>query len=169
MGGSTRLADPVAVFSGEADLTGDASGGNLSHTFQATPGQERKYVYLIDWATVHTNLTTAGALAIRVFHHHELANITLDNRRVAAFETLQTALGFQHDEAGKLAFLNAFPVWWRRDFGGTDFERAIISQTLEANVDGSLNQFRVGGRVFDARILSSPDFWHLFAGGLPRR
>jgi len=164
-----RLADPVAIFSGEADVTGDASGGNLAHTFTITSGLERKYVYLIDWASFHTNLTTGGALDMVVYHHHELANITLNQRRVASFETIAIALGFGHEEAGKIGFLNAFPIWWRREFGGTDIERALLTQRVEANVDLSVNAFRIGGRVFDARILASPDFWHLFAGGLPRR
>lgn len=169
VGGSSRLAEPVAIFSGEADVTGDATAGNLAHTFTIRAGNERRYVYLIDYASFHTNLTTAGAKNLRIFQHHELANIALDGRRVAAWETFQSGLGFQHEEQGLWDFLHAFPIWWKRDFGGTDLERALLETRVEANVDTSINTFRIAGRVFDARILASPDFWHLFPGGLPRR
>jgi len=162
-----RLADPLGVWGGEASITGDAGAGSLGHRFTVNPGDERRFVFLIDNVVALKDTATAGGdILVRVQHHHELANQTLSNERftVGATRVVGTHV-FTSSEIDR--WLKLWPVWWRRDFGGTVAERELVRVTWGTNVNGDVHSIRAFGRFYDARILSSRDFWTLFPSTQP--
>lgn len=156
----TRLGEPLGVFGGEANLTGDASGSTLEHGFMIPAGDEQRMVLVVDWAQTETDTAAVspGDLRVAILHHHELANVTLENTRATSFAVRQPGNIFTYELSPFPQWARAMPVWWRRDLGGTDGERMFVRFTLN-NINLQVYRFRIGGRFFDARILASPD-WH---------
>jgi len=167
VGVPARMADPLGVWSGEAQVTGDAGGGTLGHRFTVPSGGEQRFVFVIDHVMTSKDSATAGGdILIRVQHHHELANQTLDNSRLTVGPTRVVATHvFQASDVDR--WLKTYPVWWRRDFGGTVAERELVRITWGTNVDGDVHEIRASGRFYDARILASRDFWTLFPSTQP--
>lgn len=160
------MSHPVSLWGAEANVTGDATGGAVSHAFMVPTGEELQHVYSIDWVAFATDtIVDPGAMRIEIRHHHELANVALDNeRRLAVPIALVDTSWVMTANANLQPFLRAMPMWWRRNLGGTDGERTFLIMILANNNLAQLYQFRAGGRVYDARILAAPDFWEL----LPR-
>lgn len=158
-----RLGDPLGRIGGEAALTGDATGNTANLHFTIPAGHERRFIYVVDW--VHATCGgDAGNLRIDVLNHASLANVTLSNTRstIAPSATSTGSFGIEAHLMGP--WLRAHPIWWDRDFGGTDSERAFLTLAFTTNVDLAAYAFRMGGRFFDARILASKDFHRIFPG-----
>lgn len=164
VGGRFRMSHPQSMWSAEANVTGDATGGPVQHSFMVPTGEELQHVYVIDWAAFLTDtVADPGAMRIEIRHHHELANATLDNERRLFLPTGLSSTNWSITANANLQpFLRAMPIWWRRDLGGTNGERAFLNMLLSTNNLAQVYQFRAGGRVYDARILAAPDFWELF-------
>lgn len=161
-----RIGDPLGVFGGESNVLGDATGGSLTLAFMVPnfPNPlELARVYVIDWVSAEADdLVDFGALRVAVVHHHELANVTLDNTRTHIVPADLTAVVRVAQTADLQRWLSAMPVWWRRDLGGTDGERMFVRLSVGVNNLGQTIRFRVGGRYYDARVLATRDFWGLF-------
>lgn len=162
-GMNARLGTPEAIFGGEANATGDATGGVIIHGFVLPTGLELDYVLVVDTVSFETDTAvgTPDRGRVSIVHHHELANQTLENTRTTFVELLGSGTTFLIDGAALTKWLRAFPIWWRRDLGGTQGER-LISRLSADNIDLQVYRFRIMGRVYDARVLASPDFWRLF-------
>ena len=170
VGHPLKLADPMGVWTGEANVTGDASGGVIGHSFVVPTDAERRFVFTIDWVTMVTDTAVDPGNALIVVHqHHELANVTLDDERRAIVDTLLTAANFTAQFHLLTDWLSRHPIWWRRDFGGTQAERRLLQLVFGTNNNTQIIQPRAGGRFFDARILASPDFARLLPGGVTSR
>lgn len=167
VGSHARVGDPLGIWGGQADITGDASGGHLEHGFMAPDGSERRHVYVVDYASVSTGGgADPGNCEFGIRFHHELANVTLDDIKHTVVDTLLAgtirvaAIGLEE------SFLRSWPIYWRRDLGQSDVEQEFTFMRLETNVNLQVVRYRAGGRFFDARVLSSRDFWELFPGGV---
>lgn len=165
VGAPLSLADPLGIWSGEANVTGDLTGGIIEHGFMADDGNQLKYVYLTDWLSLLTDTTVdPGEAFARIVHHHELANITLDNNRFTTVPTRQSRTNRIAEMHTLTEWLHAAPVYWRRETANVDAQRMIVALGFLTNNNGQISQPRAGGRFWDARILSSPAFWRVFGG-----
>ena len=147
------------------NATGDASGGLVEMTFHASPGDQRKFVYVVDWVSLITDLASAnGPAFVRIDHHHELPNVTLDMARFIPAAVTNTRGSNEMADMSQLGpWLRAFPIWWRQNLEvATDIQRSIVIAGFDVNVDTIVYQFRAAGRYYDSRILASRDFWKLF-------
>jgi len=165
--GGASLIDPVAIWSGEANVTGDASGDPLEHSFQIPDGDQRKFVLVIDSISgITSTAVDPGNWRVEVQHRHELANIALDNSRFISGLTRSTSGNQVIESTSNLtAWLRSYPIWWRRLFANVDAERAFLTVGFTTNNNTQVYQIRAMGRAFDARILASPVFWELFRSG----
>jgi len=167
VGNSARLADPVAIWAGEESPVGDGSGGTIGHRFTVPSGLEQRFVFTVDTVTLFTDTATGiGDVLCTITHHHELANQAESNTRVTTLPT-RTISTVQAQVSDISRWLKEFPVWWRRDLGGTAGEREIVRMSAGTNVNLTNYFVRAAGRVYDARILASRDFWTLFPSTQP--
>lgn len=158
-----RLADPVGIWTGQADVTGDATGTFVALAWDVDATSTRRFVYVIDTMSVTaTTASDVGNCRVTVRNRMALANVNLDATREAVVDFAVADGDRQVADFHLLKdFMRSFPIFWQRDFGGVQIVRTVIQN----NIDTVVYTFRIGGRFWDARILGSRDFQALWRPG----
>lgn len=172
LGNPGSLGEPLGQVVGEAEVTGDASGGAVTVTFNPqnptdTPtldDQRREHVYFIDALDVVAT-SNPGNASIQAFSHGDRSNTALLSRH-----RYTTVVDFLDNGSG--LFLPDRPIWpierQRAPFFWQPQELAVgANQWVEfkfgVNTLNTTYLCRLIGRFYDRQILGNRGFGRLIS------
>lgn len=171
-GNPGSVGEPLGLWVGTADQTGDASGGIVQLSFVPqnpadTPtltDRRRQYVYFIDGATMFVN-SDPGVLMAEVQMHTFRPNAAIGPpiRMPIARNALQGSTN-QFSPDGDLlpAGSNRWPIFWdSQELASTN--NIIVVLVALTNTDTSIYRSRAWGRFYDRQVLSNRAFGRLIS------
>lgn len=173
-GNPASLGEPLGLWSGEADVTGDASGGFVQVSFQPqnptlTPtliDQRREFCYFIDGAGIQSSVDP-GNMSVHVFMHMARSNAALDIRPFHAISFPALANGQQFNPSGDLLTeaIKRMPIFWdTQELASTaQIANSIMFLQLENNVNLAVSRFRAYGRYYDRQVVTNRSFGRLIS------
>jgi len=171
-GNPGSVGEPLGLFSGQADQTGDASGGFVQLSFVPqnptdTPtldDHREEYVYFIEGAVMLAN-TDPGVLMAEVRMHMARANqaLTPPYRHPIARNALQGETNIFAPDGDMLPQgIRRWPIFWdTQELAGTD--NIIVFLAALTNTLATIYRSRVWGRYYSRQILSNRAFGRLVA------
>ena len=171
LGNPGSVGEPLGQVVGEADVTGDATGGTVILTFNPqnptdTPGlsdQRREHIYFIDDLNL---VCTAdpGFVSAQAFSHGDRANTALATRHryTRVSDYLSNGSLFLPEDPLWSPELARAPFFWRPQelLGGFN---TWIQFQCTANVDAATYVFRLIGRYYDKSVLANRGFGRLIS------
>lgn len=170
-GNPASLGEPLGLFNGQALLTGDATGGQVSVSFVCqnptdTPtlsDHRRRYVYFIDAAAMQAN-GDQGNVSFQIQCHMARANSVA----AAPFFTGQSSptifdgLNFFPSSPLVGPQTTRMPIFWDTQELATN-QDIMFTLRAENNVNLTAYSYRVYGRYYDRQLLANRSFGRLVA------
>lgn len=170
-GNPGSLGEPLGLWVGEADVTGDASGGFIEVAFEPQnptetpllPDQRRQYVYFVDGVSMQAN-SDPGNFWVSIDMHMARSNIALAERfryRVAV-DTLAAGGSFVPSRPMLDSHVPRIPIFWdpQELAAGSDI---IVNLRAEVNTLATIYNMRAYGRYYDRQVLSNRAFGRLIS------
>jgi len=169
-GNPASVGEPLGLFHGQAQLTGDVTGTQVSVSFELqnpslTPtlsDQRREYVLFIDGVEM-TSDADAGNWSVRGAMHLARSNVALAPVQMRRAGTVMVDNGssvFIPDEVLWPAEWQRMPIFWDTQelaVGQQDF----LTLQFENNVNNQVYDFACYGRYYDRQLLSNRSFGRL--------
>lgn len=170
-GNPGSVGEPLGIWAGESNVTGDATGGAVDVDFEPqnpalTPtlaDQRRQYVYFIDDAMIIVD-SNPGQLSAQVSPHWARANSAIGARfRGVISRDALTTDGNLFAPIGLLVpDSSRTPIFWdTQELAGANNQ--IVRLTAENNVLAADYEFRAWGRYYDRQVLSNRAFGRLIS------
>lgn len=170
-GNPGSLGEPLGIWSGAADVAGDATGGFVSISFEPrnpvlTPTLDdarRQYVYFADGVSIVVpSSLDVGFMSASYETHWARANvaITLGSRWIMSAQSINignTRTSLQPLHAPEIS---RFPMYWDpQDLDGV--ENRMVTLRIQTNDILALYQGKAWGRYYDRQILANRAFSRL--------
>jgi len=171
-GNPGSLGEPLGLWGGQAEVTGDATGGFVLLNFVPrnpvdTPtlvDARRQYVYFVDGLQITTN-TTPGNVEARIRMHMARSNqaLTPPFEHVVIRTSLQSETNFFGPSAPLMDdYMTRTPIFWdTQELASTESDLVILNAQTNTNL--TLYNFKAYGRYYDRQILSNRAFGRLIA------
>lgn len=170
-GNPASLGEPLGLWAGDADVTGNASGGTVvvawvpENPVDVAGGEDhrRRYVYFVDGIMAECSADMGNVQAV-VEMHMARANVALPTRfqhRITR-ATLATGAAFVPDGELIDPFTHRMPIFWDTQEleSGT---RILVDLIIETNVLAATYRLRCYGRYYDRQLLFNRSFGRLVA------
>ena len=171
-GNPGSLGEPLGLWTGRTNVTGDASGGFIQVRFEpqnptTTPtldDQRRQYVWFIDAAGIISDAAGAGNMMSRIQTHWARPNSALSNPLDMPKNVDSVSDGQNNAPIEPLipAAWQRIPIFWDTQelaAGGN----TLLELQVENNVDLANYTFSAYGRYYDRQILSNRGFGRLIS------
>ncbi len=171
-GNPGSLGEPLGLWLGEAQLTGDATGGFVALAFEPqlpprTPiDARRQFVYFTDGVDLQVLAPEdAGNVSCEYFAHWARANAALNFRFHPRMASRLTLVNGVWSPATPLyeEFIHRFPQFWDTHELGDSPLHALVNFRVENNINLRVYDFRAYGRYYDKQILGNRGFGRLIA------
>jgi len=170
-GNPGSVGEPLGLWAGEANVTGDASGGFLSLNIEpqnplATPtlaDQRRQYVYFCDGCMIEAT-TDPGNLSVSIVMHMARSNTALGDRYQYKVARASLTNGQNFVPSGPLIedFVTRTPLFWDSQELAAN-TRTLVILRAETNTLATVYLLRAYGRYYDRAILGQRGFGRLIA------
>lgn len=170
-GNPGSLGEPLGIWTGEQDLTGDASGGFVVASFipqnptdtPTLPDQRRQYVYFVDGVGISAN-TDPGNLGVDIFAHWARSNSALTNRFTHQLHRDAITDGSTFAPSGPLMqdYMRRTPIFWDTQELAANSD-IIVTLHAQTNTLATVYQARCYGRYYDRQVLSNRAFGRLIS------
>ncbi len=171
-GNPASLGEPLGLWAGEANVTGDGTGGHVQVGFEpqnptatpTLPDQRREYIYFVDGigfasngepglitAHIPMHMARSNVALARRFHWHK--STTSANQGNGTFVPTEDLVG---------AHTSRMPVFW-------DTQELASSNDIIVEIFASINtnavvyRYRCYGRYYDRQLLANRSFGRLVA------
>jgi len=171
-GNPASFGEPRGLWTGEADVAGDATGGFIRVAFvpqspittTVIADQRRQYVYFVDGATIEGGPAFIATYTVAVIAHWARANFALDRRFfwTKTVETLEVAGQRVAREFLIEAQMQRTPIFWDTQELAIGTAELVVL-TVDGNVNNNEHRFRAYGRYYDRQLLSNRSFGRLVA------
>ncbi len=174
-GNPASLGEPLGIWSGQVDVTGDASGGTVTVIFvpqnpSDTPtlnDQRREFVYFLDNVSFRIGAGDPGNVSCQVISHFARSNVALGNPFATAVSSPTLTDGAEFMPSGPLVDPQTLrqPLFWGSQ-ALADSASAIQNMVVlraENNVLATIYVFRAYGRYYDRQVVANRSFGRLIA------
>lgn len=174
-GNPASLGEPLGLWTGQALVTGDATGGSVTLIFfppnpvdsPTLDDERRAYCYFIDNVSIRVSPADPGNVSCQVFSHFARANVAL----VAPFQTAITRPvqgdGLDFIPIGPLLEPQTIrqPLFWDTQelADATQFGQNLLALRAQNNVLANTYAFRAYGRYYDRQVVANRSFGRLIA------
>lgn len=170
-GNPGSFGEPLGIYSGAADLAGDATGGTIQLAFvprnpfttAGLPDARREFVYFTDGVSLRI-LDSIGPGSIRAEYrtHWARANAAIGNNSRHIISSTPINIDGEWTSRDPLYhdYIARFPQFWSSDnLGGQDID--LVFFRIEINENGATYELRCWGRYYDKQILANRAFGRL--------
>jgi len=166
-GNPASLGEPLGIWTGEANVTGDASGGFIQVSFAAAvaplPDERRQYIFFCDGLSLSAT-TDPGSISGAILTHWARANSALGDRfrHQISRPSLNAGGGFFPQGPLMETYMTRMPIFFDEVSIGVS-EVRLIQLNAETNTLATVYLARAYGRYYDRQILSNRSFGRLIS------
>lgn len=171
-GNPGSLGEPLGIWYGAADVTGDATGGFVACAFEpqnptttpTLPDQRRTRVYFCDGVQIKPKgAADPGNMAIMVKSHWARANSALNEGMELTVLRNAQSDGNNWFPSGVLRVPNMerMPIFWDTEDMSLSSNEHLVDLRIENNNNLQQTAFRAYGRFYDKAILANRAFGRL--------
>lgn len=171
-GNPSSVGEPLGLWNGEVEITGDASGGFVTVQFQPNtptnsptiPDKRRQYLYFTDGVIGRAN-TDPGIISARCRMHNARGNtaITPPYETMIARASVRAETNLFAPNGSLLdRFQDRMPQFWdTQELADNNDDLVIV--TWFTNTLNTLYNAKVSGRYYDRQVVSNRSFGRLIA------